>query len=73
MVANTDFVGIAAAISATFAGLVSVIVAVRQTDTKAKVADIHDQVTTSNGETLAHIVEGNDLRGLEPNNPPPQP
>ena len=62
-----------AVIGAVASAITSIIVAIRQSKIAPKVDEIHDQVTTSNGETLAAITEGNDLRHLDPNNPPPKP
>ena len=59
---GTDYVGIATVISATAAAVVSVIVALRQGTTQAKVDAVHAEVKTSNGQTLGEIVEANDLR-----------
>jgi hypothetical protein len=54
-----DYVGLGAVISATFAGIVSVLVAMRQTGVKAQVQQIHDQVQVAGpgsiGETLDHV------------------
>ncbi len=73
MLANTDYVGLATAISALGAAVVGIIVALRQTAVKAIAADTNAKVTTSNGEPLAAVVEANDLRYLDPHNPPPKP
>lgn len=58
----TDYVGLGALISATGAAIVSIIVALKQRPLAAKVEEVHTQVTTSNGETLAQLVEKNDAR-----------
>lgn len=63
MIGVTDYVGLGSLIAATCAGIVSIIVALRQNGTVAKVNDIHDQTATSNGRTLGEIVEANDLTG----------
>lgn len=73
MLATIDYVGLGALIAATCAGVVSIIVALQQRPIKATVDAVHEQVTPSNGETLATITEENDLRHLDPANPPPKP
>lgn len=67
----TDYVGIGALISAIGAAAVSVIVAWRQTSTKTQVGDIHAAVSTSNGTTLAGVVEKID-RATETETPTPE-
>lgn len=57
MLAATDYVGIAAVISATAAAIVSIVVAFRQNGTVRKVDDVHAAVTMSNGTTLGGAVE----------------
>lgn len=70
MLAVTDYVGLGSLIAATCAGLVSIIVACRQGGTIAKVDDVHAAVTTSNGATLAGVVEKID-RATAPAETPP--
>jgi hypothetical protein len=66
----TALAALVTAVSIISGQIVTLIVARR---TKARVEDVHEQVTTSNGESLASIVEGNDLRYLDPADPPPSP
>ncbi len=73
MLGATDYVGLATAISALGAAVIGIIVALRQTAVKAIAADTNAKVTTKNGESVASIVEANDLRYLDPKNPPPKP
>lgn len=69
----TDLVGLGAFVSALGAAIVSIIVALQQRPIAAKVEEVHAQVTPANGETLAGITEGNDLRYLDPAHPPAKP
>jgi hypothetical protein len=70
----TDFVGLGALISAIGAAVVSVIVALRQTSTKAQINEVHAAVSTSNGETIADLVEKNDARNTaQDSNPEAKP
>ena len=62
MIGVTDFVGLGALISATFAGLVSLVVAVRQTAVRAQVQEVRANTATSNGHTLGELVEKNEAR-----------
>lgn len=73
MIAAVDYVGLGALISATCAGIVSIVVAVTQRPIARTVTDVRDALQTENGETVASIVEGNDLRYLDPADPPPAP
>lgn len=73
MLASTDLVGLGALISAIAAAVVSIIVALQQKPIAAKVEEVRSQVATGNGGTLGDIVEGNDLRYLNPKDPPPKP
>lgn len=59
---GADFVGLGALISATCAGIVSIVVALRQSNVSAKVDEVHAQVATSNGHTLGELVEKNEQR-----------
>lgn len=52
-----DYVGLGALIGSTCAGIVSIIVALRQTSIGSNVSDVHAAVSTSNGNTLAGVVE----------------
>ena len=52
-----DYVGVSAAISATFAGLVSLVVALRQRGIGAQVEDVHAQVTSATDTTMADTVD----------------
>lgn len=63
---------LATLIAAIAAGVVSIIVALRQNGSVANVRQIHEQVTPSNGKKLATIIEHNDLAGTvtEPPAPP---
>lgn len=63
MLAATDYIGIAALVSAVFAGLVSVIVALRQTGAKNDIATVKEAVKMSNGRTIGQVIEANDLTG----------
>lgn len=72
MIASTDYVGLAAVISATAAAIVSIIVALRQAavksqvDTvKSQVDEVHAAVSMTNGGTLGGVVEKID-RATEP-------
>lgn len=58
-----DYVGVAGLITSTSAAIVAIIVALRQTGTKAQVEAIHGELRTSNGTTVGEIVERNDLLG----------
>lgn len=55
--AAADYVGIATCITATAAAVVSIVVAIRQTDTVKKVDEVHAAVSTSNGSTLGQAIE----------------
>lgn len=70
---GVDYTGIATLVAAIGASVAGIIAAVVGRGTRSTVNDVHAQVTPSNGETLAGIVEGNDLRDLDPKNPPPKP
>lgn len=64
MIATTDLVGLGALISATCAGIVSIIVAVRQGQISTKVEETHAAVSTANGHTLGELVEGQEARSI---------
>ena len=68
-----DYVGLGALISATCAGVVSVVVALRQTETKQQVADVHAAVSMSNGGTLGGAIEQIDRSTVPPGVPPVSP
>lgn len=53
-----DYVGIATCITSLGAVIVSIIVAIRQTETHAQLTKVNAQVATSNGKTMGEIVEG---------------
>lgn len=62
MFAATDLVGLGSLIAATCAGIVSIIVALRQNAIAPKVEDIHNATQGSNGHTLVELVEQNAAR-----------
>ena len=68
-----DYVGVGVLITASCAGVASVITAFTTRGTRAEVAKVHDAVHMSNGETIGAVVEANDLRYLDPKNPPTPP
>lgn len=65
----SDYVGIATCITATAAAIVSIIVAIRQTDTVKKVDEVHAAVSMSNGTTLGGTVEQIDRATATPEHP----
>jgi hypothetical protein len=70
MVLALDYVGIATIVSATAAAIVSIVVALRQTTTKAQTNEIHAAVSTSNGHTLGEVIEST-ARAVEADVVPP--
>lgn len=62
MLATTDFVGLGALIGSICAGVVSIIVALRQTGARQGIEAIHDAVRMSNGQTLGDLAEINQAR-----------
>lgn len=52
-----DYVGLGALIGSTCAGIVSIIVALRQSGIGTKVEDVHAAVSTANGATLGMIAD----------------
>lgn len=63
MITVQDGAVIASLITTTAAAIVSVVVAIRQTGTNARIDRVHEQVQTSNGRTIGDIIEANDLTG----------
>lgn len=57
-----DYVGLGALISATCAGVVSIVVALQGRTTGARVEEVHAAVSTSNGHTIGELVEKNEER-----------
>lgn len=60
-----DYAGIVTCIGALTGGITSVIVALRQRETKAQVEEIHTAVSTPNGATIGEIVAANDITGAQ--------
>jgi hypothetical protein len=52
---------------------VSIVVALRQTTTRAEVSAVHDAVRTSDGRTIGEMVEAADLTAGTPPITPPAP
>src|SRR5258708_3494357 len=71
MIAVTDFVGISTLVTAIGAIIIGIVVALRQTNTIARVQTIKDAVTTSNGATLADLAEQNQAHNERTDQPPP--
>lgn len=65
MIGDIDYVGVGALVSSITAGIVAIIVALRQTSTHAQIADVQHSVTTSNGQTIGELVESNEIRRVE--------
>lgn len=70
----SDYAGIATLITSTTGGIVAIVIAVRQPKIAAKVDAVHREVATSNGHTIAQIVEAGETRrtdvaGAEPIHP----
>lgn len=61
---TTDYIGIGTLITAAAAAVVSIIVALRQSQTHAAVAEVQQAVQTSNGATIGEIIEANDITGV---------
>lgn len=70
MLAATDYIGLGSLIAATCAGIVSIIVALRQNGTVQQVKDVHAAVSMSNGATLGQVIEKIDGRNEAIDKPP---
>lgn len=56
--ATADYIGICTLITSLGAAIVSIIVALRQTQTHAQLDRVATEVTTANGKSVANIIEG---------------
>lgn len=65
MIANTDYIALGTLITAIGTSVVGIIVAIRQTGSKAGIDAIHDAVRTSNGQTIGELVESNEVRRVD--------
>lgn len=52
-----DYAGIIGIIGATTGGIASVVVAIRQNGTVRTIKQVHENTTTTNGHSLAELVE----------------
>ena len=68
----SDYVGIATLITAAGAAVVSIVVALRQHDTRNEVAAVHDAVRTSNGDTIGQLIEAGEVRRTSDLPPKPE-
>lgn len=57
MLGSTDYVGLGALISSTLAGITALVVALRQTGTNSQIADVHSEIKTGNGKTIARLAD----------------
>lgn len=59
-----DYIGLGALISATCAGIVSIVVALRQPGISKQVDEVHAAVSAPNGLTIGEMIQKNEDRNV---------